>query len=340
MQPRPTSFDIALRAGVSQPTVSRALRGSPTVSEATRLRIEAIARELNYTVDKNASNLRSQHSKTLALLLFEDPSPDTSSINPFFLAMLGSITRNCARRGYDLLISFQKLESDWRLDYEDAGKADGMILLGYGDYEAYRARLDRMVANGAHFIRWGSVKPEEPGLTVGCDNVRGGLEITHHLVRQGRRQIAFLGSAHKGFPEFLDRYTGYCTALTEAGLRVDRALQADALSSEEDGHTAMLEILDQGQALDGVVAASDLIAIGAMRALHERGVTVPDQVAVTGFDDILAANFTSPPLTTVAQDAAHAGAVLVETLIRLIHGEPVQSCLLPVRIVQRKSCGG
>src|SRR6476620_3599763 len=107
MQRKPTSFDIAHLAGVSQPTVSRALRGGAGVNTATRLRIEAIAQRLNYRVDKAASNLRSRHSQTLALLFFEDPTPDDSLINPFFLSMLGSIARTCALRGYDLLTSFQ-----------------------------------------------------------------------------------------------------------------------------------------------------------------------------------------------------------------------------------------
>jgi DNA-binding LacI/PurR family transcriptional regulator len=101
-----TSFDIAYRAGVSQSTVSRALRHSPLVSEETRKKIQEIAKELNYTVDKNASSLRSQTSTTLALLLFEDPTSDDSLVNPFFLSMLGSITRECGVQGYDLLVSF------------------------------------------------------------------------------------------------------------------------------------------------------------------------------------------------------------------------------------------
>ena len=130
---KPTSFDIAALAGVSQPTVSRALRGDRTVSEATRKRVEAIARQLNYKVDKNASSLRRGQSNTLALLFFQDPTPDETLINPFFLSMLGSITRTCALRGYDLLTSFQQLSADWHVDYEDSHKADGIILLGYGD---------------------------------------------------------------------------------------------------------------------------------------------------------------------------------------------------------------
>jgi len=135
-----TSMDIAYLAGVSQPTVSRALRGSPWVREETRQRVQAIAQQLNYKVDKNASNLRCQRSNTLALLLFEDPTPDDSQINPFFHSMLGSITRACARNGYDLLISFQQQSSNWHEDYEDTHKAAGLITLGYGDYLEYRAR--------------------------------------------------------------------------------------------------------------------------------------------------------------------------------------------------------
>ena len=153
-----TSFDIAFLAGVSQPTVSRALRGSPSVREETRKRVEAIAQQLNYKVDKNASNLRCQRSNTLALLLFEDPTSDDSLINPFFHSMLGSITRACAQRGYDLLISFQQQSGNWHEDYEDTRKADGLILLGYGDYLEYRGRLARLVEQGTHFVLWGAVQ--------------------------------------------------------------------------------------------------------------------------------------------------------------------------------------
>src|SRR5258706_8174214 len=195
MQSKPTSFDIAYLAGVSQPTVSRALRGSPTVSAETRKRIEAIAEQLHYKVDKNASNLRRQHSNTLALLLFEDPTPDDSQINPFFLSMLGSITRACARRGYDLLVSFQQASGNWHMDYEDSRKADGIILLGYGDYLEYRKRLELLVEQGTHFVRWGAVLAGQPGLSVGCDNYQGGNDATRHLLQHGRRSVAFLGDA-------------------------------------------------------------------------------------------------------------------------------------------------
>lgn len=340
MKGKPTSFDIAYRAGVSQATVSRALRGSPLVSAETRRKVQAIAKELNYKVDKNASSLRRQHAETLALLLFEDPTSDGSLINPFFLAMLGSITRACARAGYDLLISFQQLSEDWHADYQDSHKADGLILLGYGDYRVAQGKLERLVEQGTHFVRWGAVVEGQPGLSIGCDNVQGGRIAAEHLLAQGRRRIAFIGSVDPSRPEFRDRYRGLCQALERAGLAVEPALQVDADdSSEPIGQQAMEALLGRGLAFDAVFAASDLLAIGAMRALSDRGIGVPDKVAVVGFDDIPIARFASPPLSTVAQDAKRAGEMLVEVLLKQLRGEQVGSVMLPARLVVRRSCG-
>ncbi|WP_028916093.1 LacI family DNA-binding transcriptional regulator [Pseudoxanthomonas sp. J35] len=334
-----TSLDIAHLAGVSQPTVSRALRGSPSVNPETRERILAIARQLNYKVDKNASNLRCQQSGTLALLFFEDPTPDDSLINPFFHSMLGSITRACALRGYDLLVSFQQLSTNWHADFEDSHKADGLILLGYGDYLESESKLQQLVAQGTHFVRWGAALPGEPGVSIGCDNFQGGHDITAHLLARGRRRIAFLGHASNHYPEFFERYRGYAGALRAAGLEPDPALQADAITTEQAGHAAARALLDAGAQFDALFAASDLIALGAMKALREHGARIPEDVAVAGFDDIAMASFVQPGLSTVQQDTKQAGEVLVDSLIRLIQGERVESRTLPVKVVLRGSSG-
>jgi DNA-binding LacI/PurR family transcriptional regulator len=334
---KPTSFDIAYLAGVSQPTVSRALRGSKSVSLATRQRIEEIANELNYKVDKNASSLRSQQSKTLALLFFEDPAPDGSHINPFFLSMLGSITRQCALHEYDLLISFQNLSGDWHTDYQDSHKADGIILLGYGDYEEYRARLTHLVEQGTHFVRWGMPGTDEPGLTLGSDNRGGGREAVRHLIAGGRKKIVFIGTASSNAPEFEDRWRGYCDALQEAGIEADPAMQIDGFSSEAVGMQAVETLISRGVQFDAIFAASDLIAIGAMRALQKAGKSVPDDVAVVGFDDITSASMTAPPLTSVMQDLKKAGEVLITSLLKQIAGEKVETIALPVKLIVRDS---
>jgi DNA-binding LacI/PurR family transcriptional regulator len=334
-----TSLEVAHLAGVSQSTVSRALRGSATVNEATRQRILAVADELHYKVDKNASSLRTQHTATLALLFFEDPTLDDSMINPFFLAMLGWITRACANRGYDLLISFQQASGNWLADCQDCKKADGTILLGYGDYVEYLDRL-RQLGHDARFVRWGAVLPDQPGISIGCDNQQGCYEITRHLLGRGRRQIGFLGHASDHYPEFLQRYRGHAQALREAGLDTTPALRVDAVSTECSGYEAAGVLLQRGIRCDAIVCASDLIAIGAMRALQERGLRIPEDVAVTGFDDIPIASYANPSLTTVQQDTHLAGTLLVDSLIALINDEPVESQVIPARTVLRRSTLG
>ncbi len=332
-----TSFDIAYAAGVSQPTVSRALRGDKSVSAITRAKIEKIARKLNYTVDKNASSLRSQRSNTFALLFFEDPTPDESMINPFFLAMLGSITRACANHGLDLLISFQKMEDDWHVQYQDSHRADGLILLGYGDYRVYEDRLEQLQKQGTHFARWGSVSSDGSGSTIGSDNLDAGRLVGRHLLEAGCTQIAFLGHADDHYPEFAHRYRGLCAALREAGMEPGETLQHDAITTEEAGYDAACSLLASGKPFDGIFAGSDLIAMGAMRALSAAGLRIPNDVAVVGFDDIPAASLTTPPLTTIMQDIKGAGERLVSTLLAEIQGKERPDSRLPTQLIVRKS---
>ena len=339
MASKATSIDIAYRAGVSQSTVSRALRNSPLVNLETRQRIQAIAKELNYKVDKNASNLRTQNSHTLALLLCEDPTNDDSLINPFFLSMLGSITRATAQQGYDLLVSFQQLSSDWHADYEDSNKADGIILLGYGDYMDYEQKLERLLAQNTHFVIWGAEHNNKSVLSIGCDNHQGGLIATEHLISLGRNAFAFLGDASSHSPEFRDRYLGHVKALQTANIPVDRTKQVSAISTESSGYDAAMVLIAQGAKFDAIFAASDLIAIGAIRALKEKGISVPEQVAVVGYDDIPVASFANPPLTTIKQNTQLAGEILVDSVLKRIRGQEVSAQLIPTTLVVRSSCG-
>lgn len=334
-----TSIDIAHRANVSQATVSRALRNSPLVRPETRQRIQQIAEELRYRVDRSAAGLRTRRSRTLALLLFEE-YPNDAQINPFFLNMLGHITRTAARRGFDVLVSFQQQSEDWHTDYELSNRADGLILLGYGDYTSSAERLQRLTESGAHFVIWGPVIDDLHGHYLGCDNELGTRRATQHLLDLGRRRIAFAGGASEQCPEFLQRYRGYASTLREASIEPEPRLQVDAQSTPASGYEAGLQLINSGKAFDGVIAASDLIAIGVIRALMDHGMRVPEDVSVVGFDDIVTASFYNPPLTTVRQDTRRAGERLVENLIELIDGGVVQSTLIEPELVVRESCGG
>jgi len=335
-----TSFDIAHQAGVSQATVSRALRNSPLVNPATRERIQKIARELNYRVDRSAAGLRSQQSRTIALLLFEDPTTDDSQINPFFLSMLGNITRFAAARQYDVLVSFQQLSDNWLQEYVVSNRADGIILLGYGDYGSIADKLRKLRDQGANFTIWGATLPELKKHAVGCENARGGAMAVQHLLDLGRRKIAFLGAATDDCPEFKQRYLGCCKSLLTNGIKPNPELQFNADNQETSGIEAMEKLLQSGQEFDAIVAASDLIAIGAMKCLHKEGIRMPADVSVIGFDDIPAASYFSPALTTVKQDTRKAAEVLVNNLLQMIEGKEVKSQLLPMSLVVRGSCGG
>ena len=336
MKHKPTSFDIAHLAGVSQSTVSRALNDSPLVNIATRQKVQEIARELNYQVDKNASNLRRQRSSTIALLLFEDPTSDDSLVNPFFLAMLGSITKACAAKGYDLLVSFQNLEGNWQAEYEDSHKADGLILLGYGDYRSYAGKLSQLHQHNTHVMRWGAPVEQWPGISIGCDNFSGGQSVTRHLLSHDYRSFAFIGDIGDKAPEFQSRYEGFLSALDKHHTHH----QYDAISSEEAGIEAAKHLLETTSALpDAIVCAADIIAVGVLQQLKEAGIRVPEDVAVVGFDNIQLAAFTTPGLTTVQQNTAQAGEKLVENLLLAIDGHPTDDHLLPTNLVVRQSCG-
>jgi DNA-binding LacI/PurR family transcriptional regulator len=335
----PTSRDIADIAGVSQATVSRALRNSPLVRPETRERIQKIARELNYFVNRNAAGLRTHQSNTIALLMFDEAGGDDAQINPFFLSMLGYITRSAAGMGYDVLASMQQLTDDWHVEYQASHRADGLILLGYGDYVSYREKLDALAAANTRFIIYGAFAADQPGLSLGCDNVKGGRMATDHLLGLGRRRIAILGDISKRHPEFAARHDGYIAALEDAGLEYDTGLKIFADNTEIDAYKAVREFLDTGVEVDGVFAVTDVLAIGALHAFADAGRQVPQDVSIVGFDDLPRAAYVNPPLTTIQQNIREAGEGLVRTIVGLIEGDEVESSRLEPKLIVRQSCG-
>ena len=335
----PTSRDIADIAGVSQATVSRALRNSPLVRKETRDRIQAIARELNYFVNRNAASLRTHQSNTIALLLFDDGSETDTRMNLFLMSLLNNIVRIAAGQGYDVLVSLQQLSNDWHIQYQASNRADGLILLGYGDYMQYREKLTALTRANTRFMIWGPLIKDFPGHTFGCDNESGGYQATTHLIDIGRRNIAFIGSKSGRSPEHGARHAGYRRAQRDAGVACNEHLRFAADNSERQGYQATMRLLESGQPCDAIFAGTDLIAIGAMRALQDAGKRVPDDVSVVGFDDMPLAAYVSPALTTVQQNSELGAEGLVNGIVGLIKGKPVESSLMAPTLVVRESCG-
>ena len=335
----PTSRDIAEIAGVSQATVSRALRNSPLVREETRERIQRIARDLNYFVNRNAAGLRTHQSNTIALLLFDETEGADAQINPFFLSMIGYISRCAAKLGYDVLVSLQQISNDWHIEYQASHRADGLILLGYGDYTTYREKLDALAGANTRFIIYGAHGADQPGLSLSCDNKGGGYLAGRHLAGLGRRRIAILGDTSRRHPEFMERRDGYRQAVLEAGLEADPELRIIADNTEEDGYRAVAQLLRDGRRFDALFAVTDVLAIGAMRAVADAGLTVPADVGVVGFDDLPRASYVTPPLTTVRQDTREAGEGLVKTIVAHIEGNDVATREVQPKLIVRESCG-
>jgi DNA-binding LacI/PurR family transcriptional regulator len=349
---RPTSFDIAALAGVSQATVSRALSRSASVSEAVRQRVYDAAAQLNYKVDVNARKLRSKRINTIAVLVSEDleavdDGPSAGPINPFFLPLIGAILRYAGDKGVDVLVSLQKQSDDWGADYGFSRRADGIIFLGYNDFDAYLTKVEALKAVGEPWVVFGPrMKAKGQDITdtadifIGSDNEGGALDAVRHLIRLGRKRILFLGEASERHSEYAERFAGYRRAHEDAGLGMDTRLHADCFISREEGAAAIERLLGDGVAFDGVFAVTDLLAMGAIQALKKHNIRVPEDVSVMGFDDIWASACISPALSTVRQDTQAAAQVLVDTLDRLIENQPVTTTRLATRLVIRESCGG
>jgi DNA-binding LacI/PurR family transcriptional regulator len=294
---------------------------------------------LNYFVNRNAAGLRTHQSNTIALLLFDDADQTDTRMNLFLMSLLDNIVRAASRLGYDVLVSLQQLHDDWHIQYQASHRADGLILLGYGDYLEYREKLAALSNANTRFMIWGPLVKDQPGHSFGCDNENGGFQATKHLVDLGRRSIAYLGSTSRRSPEHDARFAGYVRALQEAGITRNAELKFAADNSEHQGQRAAEQLLASGQPFDAIFASTDLIAIGAMRALRDAGLRIPDDVSVVGFDDMPLAAYVSPGLTTVQQNAELGAQALVDGIVGLIKGEPVESTLMAPKLVIRESCG-
>ena len=332
---KPTSVDVAMAAGVSQSTVSRALGGVGGISDETRARVVAAARALNYTLDHRAARFRTGATRTLAVVILTMPRQHAADINPFYLELLGSIGSAAAERGYDLLVSFQGGEDTLRAGFEASGRADGTIVVGSARNAAGWAFFAAAQAAGEHIVCWGA--PSDVLPTVRCDNRAAAAAAVAHLVARGRSRIAFLAPGWQGQRSYAERRAGYAAALASAGLPAIEIAEATGEDREAQGYGATRALLDSGAAFDAIFAASDLLAFGAMRALRESGRSIPEDIAVIGFDGIAATAHVSPPLTTIAQDCRVAGAALVDAVLEAIAGEPPACAIVPMRLVARAS---
>lgn len=331
-----TMADIAQLAGVSESTVSRALSGSPLIGKQTRERVLRVARDANYTVNINARNLRQKQTRTIEvnIPLAKEYGRQHMS-DPFYLDMLGVIADALSERHYDLLLTKRAPWAEGMgASSIQSGRADGIIIMGQGQD---LASLRTFTSLYSQVVVWGAHLREDNYVVVGTDNVAGGKIATEHLMRLGRRRIAFLGDIAE--PEIRLRREGYRRALENSPLGFDPDLVFSAPFDGNEARVAAARMVNSGVSFDSIFCASDVIAMSAINALRHEGLRVPDDVAIVGYDDItIAANF-DPSITTVSQQIQQGGRIMVDLLLKAIAAEPIETTLLPVRLKVRESCG-
>ena len=331
----PTLEVVAARAGVSRATASRVLRGSTNVSAQARDAVVRAAHEVAYTPNRAARSLVTRRSDSVAFLVAE--SEDRLFNDPYFLAMLRGAQTEIAASGLQLVFVIASTvgETDQFEHYAGGGHVDGVLLLSLHGDDRLPQALERLgvptVLNGRPLSGESSI------CYVDSDNVAGGVAATDLLLTRGGKHIATItGPQDMGAGQ--DRLAGYRSALHGAGREPAEQLIVIGDFSVEGGTRAMNELLERCPAVDAVFAASDLTAIGAMRAIQQSGRRVPEDVAVVGFDDVREASMTSPPLTTIRQPIESLGRTMAQLLLRRLDGEQVPgSTVLPIELVRRGS---
>ena len=261
--------------------------------------------------------------------------------NPFYYALLGSICAAASRRGHETLVSFQDLPERFWGRYQEQRKADGIIVIGSSenreawDYFHDLAQRDG-AQGGTHLVCWGS--PFDDLDWVRSDNDAGAVLATGHLLNAGYRQIVCIASRTARQRQFSERYDGYAARMAEAGLPPRLIAIEDGYSREEQGRRAAAALIASGEPFDAIFAVCDELALGALPALREAGIRIPQDVGLMGFDGIRAGAHANPPLSTIEPDFQAAGSMLVDRLLAVIVGQPAGSQRVPVSLLERASC--
>ena len=326
-----TIRDLARIAGVSPGTVSRALTGAGLISSKTRERIQKLAQEHDFRPNIMARNLRTQKTGAVGVVVPLGHGKGQYISDPFFMTMMGLLADMLAERGYDLILSrVIPREVRWLEKYTDSRRVDGIIVIGQSDQAK---ALDHVAEHYRPLVVWGGHSEGQVHCSVGSDNVAGGALAATHLVERGCKRIAFFGDPTS--VENSQRLEGCRTALASAGLDDALSLFSPHPDADDRGMAKFLRSTKPGP--DGIFAASDMIAMRALRVIAELGLAVPGEIKVVGYDGLAIGEHMVPRLTTVRQDLAAGARNLVDLLLRRIAGEETTSVVMPPELVVRRS---
>lgn len=332
---RPTLEQVAALAGVGRGTASRVINGSPSVAPQTRDAVMKAVAELGYVPNQAARSLVTRRTGAIALVISEPEERLFSE--PFFAGVVRGISQVMDERDRQLvlvLVHGAAQRRDEPAAYLSPQHVDGALLLSQHEGDDLPQQLRE---RGLVLVHGGRPPGVENASYVDVDNVGGAHAALHHLLERGHRTVATIA----GPPDMQagrDRLRGYREALAAAGVAYEPSLVEEGDFTEPGGWQAMRRLLARRPDVDAVFAASDPMALGALRALREAGCTVPTDVAVVGFDDSPMAAMSDPPLTTINQPADRLGREMAEMLLAALaepEGEETRSLVLPTSLVVR-----
>lgn len=323
-----TLIDVAREAGVSPSTVSRILNGTAKVSDEKRQAVLKAIERNQFAPNLMAQALKKGRTHTIGIVV-----QDISS--PFFDEILHGVDDGLKNTGYASVI----VSGHWNAEEEAdrirlllARKVDGIVLLSgrMSDETVLQFSTQRpIVSTGRHL-------DTKRALGFRLDHERGAWLAVRHLIELGHRRIAFV-SGPANHADAIDRMNGYRRALEEAGLEVDPKLIVEGNFHENSGLLAVNHLLDTRQQFSAIFAANDQSAYGVRLALYRKGIRVPEDISLVGFDDLPGSAYTTPPLTTVKQPLYEMGLIATNALLRLIHGDPAEANIPPVELVVRET---
>jgi LacI family transcriptional regulator len=328
---------IASLAEVSRSTVSRVLNNHPGVRPSVREHVLQIIREQNYAPQAAARSLASARTDTIGVLIPRSAAFGLS--DPFIAAMIQSLFEASAQQGYFAMLAM--LTADREPGFYDrilrGRHFDGLIMFSSDIDDPI---LPLLIKDGGPLVLIGRHPYFLNVTSVDVENREGAREAVTHLIEMGHRRIGLINGQLQ-MEAALARRDGYKQALLEAGIPIDAELMVDGFFSETAAHHAMLTLLDLAEPPTAVFAVSDPMAVGALHAIHDHGLQVPDDIAVVGYDDLPPASSATPPLSSVRQPIADMGAEAVKALIEQIRGTgPGTSVRLPAHLVVRMSSAG
>ncbi|WP_417507733.1 LacI family DNA-binding transcriptional regulator [Marinomonas gallaica] len=324
----PSIYDVAKLAGVSPSTVSRFLNRTTFISKPKTIAIEDAIKALDYKPNFHMNQGSNTRSMTIGVLVQNPESPFTSRIFNDMESFLGP-------KGYSLVIAsgyWQHSMQLQALEYLEKSNVDGVIVVAGSLTEQELVDYSKKIPVVAVGYNYAAEKLQ----AVNIDNVLGGHMATLHLLQQGHVNIAHI----KGLlnqPDAVARFVGYKKALAEAGIKVRNSLIKQGDFSSETGYDCTVELIQSNVHFSALFAANDQTAYGAIKALHDHGFKVPEDVSVVGFDDLPTSKYFTPGLTTLRQPVEEIGVVCAESILSLFSGEKCNSRLPPIDLIVRES---